>query len=204
MNHAFDTHNVPRVSEEDIRRVIGLPLLTAITTLTPDTPGKLIEDIKCAFGDMWNHIRETEGINEPLFPGLPLILNQLEEDGWLLGIATGKSLNGLRVTLEKHNILERFVTLQTSDRARGKPNPEMLERAMREVGVNSTETIMIGDTTFDMEMARNADVTPVGVSWGYHNSQELRESGAYTVIDSYSELPDVLTEWILSRSTNIG
>ena len=192
MDSAFDAHGVPRVERNAIRRVVGLPLLTAIQHLIPDAPSGLVEEVRAAYGQAWHHLRETEGLNEPLFPGLMPVLDQLERDGWLLGVATGKSRRGLDGTLESHTILERFVTLQTADRARGKPHPEMLLNAMNETGAAPSETVMIGDTTFDIEMARNAGAIAIGVSWGYHEVEELHLAGASEVIDAFDELPVVL------------
>jgi phosphoglycolate phosphatase len=192
MNAAFDVHNVPRVSREAIRRVVGLPLLDAVANLIPGASQDLIEGVREEYGRAWHHIRETEGLNEPLFPGLVETLDSLEGQGWLLGVATGKSRRGLDGTLEKHNILGRFVTLQTADRARGKPHPEMVHLAMRETGAAPEDTVMIGDTTFDIEMAVQAGVMAVGVSWGYHDVDELKVTGAAEVIDTFEDLPRVL------------
>jgi phosphoglycolate phosphatase len=193
MNAAFDVHDLPRASREAIRRVVGLPLLDAVAQLIPDASSDLIEAVREEYGRAWHHIRETEGLNEPLFPGLIETLDHLEADGWLLGVATGKSRRGLDGTLEKHGILERFVTLQTADRARGKPDPEMVQLAMIETGAAAGDTVMIGDTTFDMEMAVSAGVMAIGVSWGYHEVEELKITGAAEVIDAFEDLPGVLS-----------
>jgi len=131
-----------------------------------------------------------------LYEGTLDVLKKLALAGWTLSVATGKSMRGLLETLEKNEILSRFSTLQTADRARGKPHPDMLERAMRETGAPPEKTVMIGDTTFDMEMAVNAGVPAVGVAWGYHDSDELKLAGARTVVKNYSELPAVLTDLI--------
>ena len=194
MNAAFDAHDVPRVSRDAIRRVVGLPLLDAVAYLIPDAPQDLIEGVRAEYGKAWHHIRETEGLDEPLFPGVRAVLDNLEADGWLLGVATGKSRRGLDGTLEKHDILGRFATLQTADRARGKPHPDMLYQAMNETGAAPEETVMIGDTTFDMDMARNAAVMAIGVTWGYHEVEELQATGAREIIGAFDELPGVLAK----------
>jgi phosphoglycolate phosphatase len=192
MNAGFDTLGLPRADRNDIRRVVGLPLMTAIQQLLPDASTDVVEQVRAGYGKAWHQLRETDGLDEPLFPGLMPTLDQLEQDGWLLGVATGKSRRGLDGTLESHDILERFVTLQTADRARGKPHPEMLLNAMAETGAAPSETVMIGDTTFDIEMARNAGVIAIGVSWGYHEVEELQLAGAAKVIDSFDELAETL------------
>ena len=193
MHAAFDTYQLPLPNPESIRRVVGLPLLDAVADLIPEAERGVIEGIRAEYGRAWNFLRETEGLDEPLFPGLKEMLDALESQGWLLGIATGKSRRGLHGTLEKHDILDKFATLQTADHARGKPQPDMLYQAMDETGASTTGTVMIGDTTFDMEMARNAGVVAIGVSWGYHDAEELRQTGAADVISTFEELPEVLT-----------
>ena len=192
MNAAFDAYDVPRASREAIRRVVGLPLLDAVAYLAPDASQALIASIRDEYSKAWQQLRETEGLDEPLYPGVTTVLDQLEGEGWLLGVATGKSRRGLDGTLEKHDILGRFVTLQTADRARGKPHPEMLLQAMAETGAAASQTVMIGDTTFDMEMACNARVMAIGVSWGYHDVEELHATGAVDVINDFEELSEIL------------
>ncbi len=106
----------------------------------------------------------------------------------LLGIATGKARRGLIGSLERHDLSGHFVTLKTADDGPGKPHPGILEGAMAEVGVGATETVMVGDTVFDIQMARNAQTRSLGVSWGYHEADELAAAGAARVIDSFEDL----------------
>ena len=82
--------------------------------------------------------------------------------------------------------------MQTADSAEGKPSPDMLLRAMAETGAEAEATVMIGDTTFDMEMARSAGTLAVGVAWGYHETEELLEAGAETVVEAFHELPETV------------
>ena len=105
--------------------------------------------------------------------------------GYLLGIATGKSYRGLEHMLAEFDLGRYFVTLQTSDKAPSKPHPGMVEQAVAEAGVTAQETVVVGDTSFDMEMAVNAGARAIGVGWGYHEADELHHAGALTVIDSF-------------------
>ncbi len=177
----------------EVRRVVGLPLVDAIAQLSPDASAeqhvRLAEGYKAAF----RTARAHPDFHEPLFPGAREVLDSLEAAGALLGIATGKGRMGLDLTLQHHGLEGRFVTLQTSDLAPGKPNPEMVYRAMRETGAEPENTVMIGDTSFDILMARNAGVTAIGVSWGYHDQGELEAAGAHTILDHFDELPTMLT-----------
>jgi len=121
-------------------------------------------------------------VEEPLFPGIAEALDALEAEGVLLGVATGKSLRGLRSVLERHGMTHRFVTLQTADTGPGKPHPDMVHRALAETGAEPAATVMIGDTTYDIQMARNARIASVGVSWGYHEVPELQAAGADRIV----------------------
>lgn len=192
MHAAFDANAVPRATADQIRRVVGLPLVEAIQILHQSASDDEAEKIRADYSDSWQAMRQNGGLDEPLYDGAIEVLEALAAAGWALGVATGKSMRGLVGTLEKHEILDRFATLQTADRARGKPDPEMLERAMGETRSRPEKTVMIGDTTYDMEMAINAGVPAVGVAWGYHDSDELKAAGARTVVRSYPDLPDAL------------
>ncbi|MFN6942918.1 MAG: HAD-IA family hydrolase, partial [Parvibaculum sp.] len=117
-----------------------------------------------------------------------------KRDDVLLGIATGKSQKGLRHALESHRLRDYFVTLQTADDAPSKPHPEMLRRAMRETGIDPADTVLVGDTTFDMQMARAARAHALGVDWGYHEPHLLTQSGARAVLDDFGGLAPALDE----------
>jgi phosphoglycolate phosphatase len=174
---------------EQSRRVIGLPLREALAALAPAgaglDPALLAERYKEAFVAA----RTGRNFEEPLFPGAIEALDALDAAGYLLGVATGKGLSGLERTLSRHDILGRFVTLQTSDGGPGKPNPDMLLRAMADTGVEAAACVMIGDTVFDVRMARAAGAKAVGVAWGYHEVGELEAAGAHAIATTFLDLP---------------
>ncbi|MEO5335962.1 MAG: HAD-IA family hydrolase [Magnetospirillum sp. WYHS-4] len=172
-----------------VRRVVGLPLYDAIFRLLPDGDhgacAILTERYKEAFSDL----RTRDVVHEPLFPGVEDVLARLDAEGWLLGVATGKSYRGLVNTLKTHGLEGRFVTLQTADRVRGKPHPDMMLQALAETGVEATCSVVIGDTTYDMEMARAAGTFAVGAAWGYHERSELTAAGAHRIADAFPDIP---------------
>jgi len=172
------------------RRVIGLSLPEAMAALLPDCPPeqhwKLADDYKQAFMGL----RAAGEVEEPLFDGVLDLLDALEEAGWLLAVATGKSDRGLRHCLERHGIHARFMSLQTADRHPSKPHPSMVEQAIADAGSSRETTFVIGDTTFDMAMATSAGATAIGAGWGYHEAAELIEAGAVAVA---AQPLDVLT-----------
>lgn len=177
---------------ESIRRIVGLSLVEAVARLIPEEDAALHVEIAEAYKAAFQTNRLAGRHPEPLYPGVLAALDRLEEAGCVLGIATGKSRRGLIAVLEHHGLRDRFVTLQTADFVPGKPHPEMVERAMAEAGADRPGTVMIGDTTFDMQMARNARVSALGVTWGYHGEGELRETGAHRIVHDYGSLPDAV------------
>jgi len=174
-----------------VRRVVGLPLAQAIEILVSkdNSPAKAtIDDMVEAYSLSWQQLRAGGALDEPLFEGTHALLCGLKSADWTLGVATGKSMRGLRQTLAHHSLGEFFSTLQTADVARGKPDPEMLHLAMTETMASADNTVMIGDTTYDIEMAVAAGVRALGVAWGYHAPEDLRAAGALTVFNSVAEL----------------
>jgi phosphoglycolate phosphatase len=177
---------------EQTRAIIGLSLPEAIAALMPDqdepTQARLVDLYREAFLS----IRVRPDFNEPLFPGVREALDRLDADGCLLGLATGKSRRGVLAMIERHGLEGRFVTLQTPDDGPGKPDPSMLRRALADTGAEAVDTVMVGDTTFDMRMARAAGTDALGVSWGYHPAEALTAAGARLVLPRAAALPDSL------------
>jgi phosphoglycolate phosphatase len=178
----------------DIRRTVGLPVEDAVARLFPDMKHDQVWELREEFRDTFVKLRDKNEIREPLYDGVVETLGALDGAGWLLGVATGKSLSGLKATLNTHDLNHRFVTLQTADLSIGKPNPDMLHKAMRDTGVEKKWTVMIGDTSYDMEMARNAGTLAIGVTWGYHDVEELLNAGAQRVVDNFFQIPQAIDD----------
>ncbi|HEY0311294.1 MAG TPA: HAD-IA family hydrolase [Allosphingosinicella sp.] len=178
MEQCFASAGLAVPARERTRRVVGLSLLEAMQAMVPEAEphfhAKLADDYKSVF----QGLRARGLVKEPLYEGVPELLDALEAESWLLGIATGKSDRGLRHCLEGHGLLRRFVTLQTADRHPSKPHPSMIEAALAEAGADAEVSMMIGDTSYDMAMAKAAGVRAVGVAWGYHRAEELAAAGA--------------------------
>lgn len=164
-----------------IRRIVGLSLMEAVCELVPDAEPELQRQLSEDYKTAFQRLRGFGLVEEPLFDGIAELIATLIEDGWLLGVATGKSDRGLAHCLGYHGIGHHFVTLQTADRHPSKPHPSMIHQAMRDAGAMPEDTLMIGDTAFDIGMARAAGVTAVGVAWGYHEPAELLAEGAHHV-----------------------
>jgi phosphoglycolate phosphatase len=193
MATAFSGNGLPEPTPADVRQIIGLSLPVAIARLakSDDAPflDRLVESYRTAYRESLEHNSDRE----PLFPGAREALDRLRNSpATLLGIATGKGLAGVHRILGNHALAAHFVTLQTPDHNPSKPDPSMLLRAMAETGMGPNETIMVGDTVFDIELAVNAGCQSVGVTWGYHDPADLLRAGAGAMIDSYDELDAAL------------
>ncbi len=177
---------------QDIRRIIGLSLTDACAALIPWAPRTTQRALAEAYSDAWRSFSFLPESIDPLFPGVVAALDQLEADGWILGIATGKSRRGLLSVLEGNDLSGRFMTMQTADDNPGKPHPAMLLRAAAAVGAHLERVIMVGDTAYDIEMAVAAKTKSVGVAWGYHSLDDLKNAGAHVIVDCFDVLPETL------------
>lgn len=193
LRQTFDAHGLECPPKEVTQKVIGLSLDEAMAALVADADhGAMSRTYKDAFIAM----RGAGRVEEPLFDGIVDLLDAMEDDGWLLGVATGKSDRGLRHCLASHNLGNRFVTLQTADRNPSKPHPAMALAAMAEAGAEAARTIFLGDTGWDMGCARAAGAGAIGAGWGYHDRDELIGAGAHGVAASPAEVVAHADNWI--------
>ena len=188
MDAAFAAAGLPSPDRGATRRVVGLSLPEAMRRLRPDGSADDHSMLAQLYRDAFRKRRVAGQVAEPLYDGIADLIAELADAGWLLGVATGKSDRGLIHCLETHGLSGHFVTLQTADRHPSKPHPSMIEACLAATGAQTSDTVMIGDTSFDMAMAVNAGVRAIGVDWGYHHPRELVEAGAEAVAGSMAEL----------------
>ena len=188
MTRAFRAQRLAPPPPATVCRMVGLSLSQGIVHLAPDASLETCVAITDAYRQAFARMRADGDDDEPLFPGARAALDTLTRAGWILGLATGKGRLGVENSLGTHGILARFATIQTADDAPGKPDPAMLLQAMAAVGAEPSGTVLVGDTTYDMEMAVRARVAAVGVAWGYHQADELGPAGACAVIRDFAEL----------------
>lgn len=177
-------------SRDAILSIVGLSLDLAMARLVPDadaaTQAALIEGYKASF--MASRLA-TGKAHSPLYPGtLDMLAGLHAVPDYLLGVATGKSKRGLDAVIEAHD-LSCFVTRQCADHHPSKPHPSMIHTAMAETGVAPEHTVMIGDTSYDIDMGRAAGVTTIAVPWGYHPAEQLN---ADHIIENFAELAPLL------------
>lgn len=192
MECAFAEFGLPMPDRHEVRRAVGLSLPQAVRRLLPDSDGNMHNALADAYKRAFRAARSEGRIAQPLFGGIRDVLDALRSSGWQLAVATGMSDVGLDHCLATHGLSGHFVSRQTADRHPSKPHPAMLEAALFEAAVPADGAVMIGDTAFDMQMARDAGVRAVGVAWGYHTSEELHEAGAEYIAAAPQELSDYL------------
>jgi phosphoglycolate phosphatase len=199
MMSAFAGFDLPLPPRDQVLSVVGLSLEGAVARLLPQEvrhrAGALAEAYKAAFGDL----RRRGAGREPLYPGIAETLDLLDARGdVLLAIATGKSRRGVRAILEREGLMHHFSSIQTADDHPSKPHPAMIHEALSETGIEAARAVMVGDTTFDIEMAISAGVLPVGVGWGYHPVESLIEAGARDIVRDSTGLSAVLASLLNS------
>ena len=199
---AADVSGLSVPSREAIAAIIGLSLDHAFHTLFPDAdPAQQASGVQAYRTEALK--RRAEGQDpEDLFPGTRAMVAQLRQDGHLLGIATGKARRGVDHFCKRFNMAGWFETVQTPDTNPSKPHPGMIESAVAETGARVDRTVMVGDTSFDMEMARNAGVISIGVAWGNHSVDVLERAGARHIVRAADDLPQVVTH-VLEQGARI-
>lgn len=191
MRVAFAEAGLQTPSDEAIRRIVGLSVPQAVAGLWPEGDAQTLAQLDKGFRAASIAYRASNpDETSPLYPGAREALDRLHLDGELMGVATGKARRGLNHLFEVADLGRYFVASQTADDAPSKPHPGMLENCARLTG--ATEVVMIGDTSFDMDMARSFGCTAIGVSWGYHPAEVLLAAGASQVIDDFAELDGAL------------
>lgn len=197
VEEAFGNAALPVPPRDAIRRIVGLSLVEAMRVLLPGADDARHQALANDYKAVFFRLRAAGGLTEePLFPDMIAALDALAADGWVLGVATGKSDRGLAHILAHHGITQRFATLQTADRHPSKPHPSMIEAAMAETGSTPGTTVMIGDTSYDMEMARAAGARALGVGWGYHPASELTAAGAHAIAHDVAALPRLVPDLV--------
>ncbi|MEO0412318.1 MAG: HAD-IA family hydrolase [Pseudomonadota bacterium] len=192
MMRAFEAHNLKAPTDTQTRGVIGLSLPVAIEHLAPAHAQAAVPQLVQSYKEIFRALRASGQAVEGLYPHVRSCLTALKQAGAILGIATGKSRRGLESVLETHDLGAFFVTLQTADTNLSKPHPEMLETAMADAGAEPNDTVMIGDSPFDIQMALAAGTHAVGVEWSDHGPAALRRAGAHSILRGYQDWQSLL------------
>lgn len=193
MTHAFTAIGLPAPAAPDVLGIVGLSLPETFQVLAGDKPLAIQQALAHHYRDAFISGALRERAAEPIFAGLRATIEELaRRPDVVLGVATGKSKRGVARLLDAEGWQRHFHTIQTADDHPSKPHPSMILTAMAETGTAPERTVMIGDTTFDVTMARNAGVTALGVAWGYHARDLLAEAGAHAIVDDGHRLLGVI------------
>lgn len=193
MQLSFAAEGLETPSRSDILGVVGLSLDVLMPRLAPEADAQRLARLVQGYKDAYMALRSEQGgaVSSPFYPGAREVLETLQAmPDVLLGVATGKSRRGLDKLIEAHGLEGIFVTQQVADFHPSKPNPSMLLQALSETGVQAADAVMLGDTSFDMEMAQAAGVAGIGVSWGYHPAERL--GAARHMVESFDAVPPLL------------
>jgi phosphoglycolate phosphatase len=195
MARTFLSAGLEAPSPAQSRRVIGLSLPVAMARLAGTDDPEVAERLAQTYREHYRASLVSAEGREALFPGAREALDALHaQPDVVLGIATGKALHGVHRLTALHRIEHMFSTLQTPDHNPSKPHPGMMLRAMEEIGVEKADTVIIGDTTFDIEMGKAAGTKAIGVTWGYHENDELVAAGADLLVERYDQLPAAIAQ----------
>ncbi|WP_425099976.1 HAD-IA family hydrolase [Tropicibacter sp. S64] len=194
MATAFASEGLACPSREAVLGIVGLSLETAIARLAPKQDAETVGRMVDAYKDRYAALRMAGGAeSSPLYPGMFDLLRRLHaRDEILLGIATGKSRRGLTALMDSLDLKGLFITTQVSDDHPSKPHPAMVLEALKQAGVDAGDAVMIGDTTYDMDMAANAGVRGIGVTWGYHQPEAL--AGAEALVHDAAALETAILD----------
>jgi phosphoglycolate phosphatase len=186
---AIEDAGAPDPGEDAIRHIIGLGLGEAVTELLPEADAATREQVVERYRQHFLHLDQT---GMELFPGVRAGLEDLSAQGYLLAIATGKARRGLDRVLHDTDTAHLFCATRCADEAFSKPHPRMLEDILEQVGLEADRALMVGDTTYDMQMARHAGMDRLAVTYGVHGRELLAEHDPLACLDSFTEV----YEWL--------
>lgn len=198
MQKAFVEKGYAAPDYDAVRSIVGLSLDVAIEKIAPRhiSHADLMELIE-AYKRVFLRHRQASENHEPLYEGVLDLLHHLKDEGWRMGVATGKSRRGLAALIKTYEFDRFFDVDFCADDGPGKPHPFMVEANLRALSVPAERAVMIGDTSFDMIMGRDADVMTIGVTWGFHTRSEIEQAGADHCVDNMKDLLSALDTFAL-------
>ncbi|PCK29849.1 HAD-IIIA family hydrolase [Pseudoalteromonas piscicida] len=185
---AAQSCGIPPVSDSEAKSIIGLSLPKAMQVLFPQHQDKA-DSLTSAYKYIYSNEDDTPS---PIFEGVESLLSQLRSQGIKIAVATGKSRTGLDRLMAQNSLCDYFLTTRTACEAKSKPHPDMLLQILNELGVDAQETVMVGDSIIDMDLARNAGVDAVGMTLGVASREQLSQTSACHICDNYHDLSQLL------------
>jgi len=185
MQAAISEQQLPSRSIDDTRNIIGLGLPEAIATLYPELTEADREVLRQGYV---THYLAADHQPCELFPGVLATLQKLKEQEFHLAIATGKSRRGLDRVLAQLDLLDYFDATRCADETRSKPHPQMLHELLDELRMSAEQAVMIGDTEYDLAMARSAGMPRIAVDYGAHAIERLLPYEPALVLTEFAQL----------------
>ncbi len=176
-------------AKQEIKNIIGLSLNKAMSVLYPAVSDQQRQSMIEAYREQFKVLDTTP---MPFYTGAIELIKFLHNQGYLLAVATGKSRAGLDHVLQGNQLDSYFVTSRCSDEANSKPDPLMLKQILQELDIDAKDTVMVGDSCYDLEMAQAIDMDSIGISHGVHSRELLSEVGPLVVLDNIAGLYDCL------------
>ena len=186
---AAQDHSLPMPQYSDVAEIVGLGLHEAIMRLFPTCSHYESSLLQASYS---KHYRAEDHIPCDFFPGVIETLEELRGAGYQLAVATGKSRAGLNRVLKALDLDGFFHASRCADETRSKPDPLMLEQLLSEFGLPAQQAIMVGDTEFDMQMAENAAMPRIAVSYGAHHIDRLRCFEPLACLDLFADITSAL------------
>ncbi|NQZ23799.1 MAG: HAD-IA family hydrolase [Colwellia sp.] len=176
-------------SYQQAKQIIGLSLPKAIQTLFPSANEEQVEILTAQYKHQYVEVNTTP---TPLFDNAIELLTQLKQEKKLLAVATGKARAGLQRVWQVTDTEHFFITSRCADECISKPDPDMINSLLAELNIQKNEAVMIGDTSFDLEMAQRAGIDSIGVTYGVHDIEVLTKYQPRAIVDSLAELHQLL------------
>ncbi len=189
MTSAIADESFPVPVEEDIRHIIGLSLPLAIQSLIGKTSAATVNRIADNYR---RHFFATSHEASELFEGVSEVIAKLYEDGYYLAVATGKGRHGLDMAFETTGLGQYFHVSRCADETRSKPDPMMLNEILTDLDLPAQRAVMVGDTSYDIEMANNIKMDSIAVTYGMHDQDHLKQSGPTHWLHDIKDLHAIL------------
>jgi len=197
MQYAAQQLNLPVPDAQAVRNIIGLSLANANKILIPNITDADNSRLAAAYSV---HYRDISEVETPLYEGVRQTLGRLHSKGYQLAVATGKSGKGVDRVLAETGLGELFHYSRGADETKSKPDPLMLAQLIAQADVKLERALMIGDTSYDLEMARNIGMSSMGVSYGMHSVEILNSFNPVKIVDHFKQIED----WLDEQSENIS
>jgi len=187
---AVDDLSICYPRDNATRNIIGLGLKEALDVLLPDSEDEIRDQVIDRYREHFIHLDQTE---MPLFTGVEEGLIRLQQKNYSLAIATGKARNGLDRVLKYSQLEKYFITSRCADEAKSKPHPRMVQDILEITGVPGENAIVVGDTTYDIQMAHRAGIDVLAVCYGVHSSDKLKAENPIACVDDFASV----IEWFM-------